>query len=73
MIKPLLLIVIVILNISDAYKIVSDLEREEMEHWAVYDRVGRYLSMRQAMMADDTQWLPNSNKIGLGYNPVRYS
>ena len=75
MIKIIVLVVFVILNTSQSFKIVNDLDWEEMKHWAAYDRVGQYLGMVQAMSADsmDMNWLPNSNKIGLGYNPVRYT
>lgn len=57
-------------NLSSGYRIVNDSLWEEMEHWAIYERVGRYLNLRQEVSVDNMGWLPNSNKIGLGYNPV---
>lgn len=71
MIRFILLTVFVILSTSHAFKIMSDVDYVAMEHWAAYDRVGRYLGRQKVMITDSMGWLPNSNKIGLGYNPVR--
>ena len=67
----LLFIVLVAFNISYSYRIVSDSKWEEMKHWNIYDRVGQQLNMQQNAIVENMEWLPNSNKIGLGHNPVR--
>ncbi|UJR12389.1 hypothetical protein I4U23_016566 [Adineta vaga] len=66
----LLFIVLVTFDVSYAYRIVNESEWEEMEHWNIYQRVGQYLNMRQATTMEKMDWLPNSNKIGFGYNPI---
>ncbi|CAF1269592.1 unnamed protein product [Adineta steineri] len=70
--RQLILIVLaLVITMISAYKIVSDKDIEEAKQWVTYDNVGRYLAQQPLTKADDINWLPNSNKIAFGYNPIR--
>ena len=54
--------------------VIGSVTGDEAADRAIYDDVGKFLARRRAtgrtMDNEQLKWLPNSNKIALGYDPT---